>query len=95
MERILQAAIDRSSRTAGSHGESRCQLVHGVEPMWYLQDRMRKLYRRLRVIEKAMQEKLTAPQLTALQIDLEFLRCDLITLLGGAAVAWPRAQHIK
>jgi len=38
---------------------------------WFLQDRMRKLYTRLRVIEKAMQEKLTAPQLTALQSDLE------------------------
>jgi TRAP-type uncharacterized transport system substrate-binding protein len=38
---------------------------------WFLQDRMRKLYRRLRVVEKAMQAKLTAPQLTALQIDLE------------------------
>ena len=38
---------------------------------WFLQDRMRKLYRRLRVVEKAMQVKLTAPQLTALQADLE------------------------
>jgi TRAP-type uncharacterized transport system substrate-binding protein len=38
---------------------------------WFLQDRMRKLYRRLRVVEKAMQTKLTAPQLTALQSDLE------------------------
>jgi TRAP-type uncharacterized transport system substrate-binding protein len=38
---------------------------------WFLQDRMRKLYRRLRVVEKAMQEKLTAPQLAALQADLE------------------------
>ena len=32
---------------------------------------MRKLYRRLRVVEKAMQEKLTAPRLAALQADLE------------------------
>jgi TRAP-type uncharacterized transport system substrate-binding protein len=38
---------------------------------WFLQDRMRKLYRRLRVVEKAMQKKLTAPQLAALQADLE------------------------
>jgi hypothetical protein len=30
---------------------------------WLLQDRMRKLYRRLRVVEKAMQKTLTAPQL--------------------------------
>jgi TRAP-type uncharacterized transport system substrate-binding protein len=39
--------------------------------LWFLQDRMRTLYRRLRVVEKAMQEKLTAPQLTTLQVDLE------------------------
>jgi hypothetical protein len=38
---------------------------------WFLQDRMRKLYRRLRVVEKAMQEKLTAHQLAVLQADLE------------------------
>jgi hypothetical protein len=38
---------------------------------WFLQDRMRKLYRRLRVVEKAMQKKLTAPKLAALQADLE------------------------
>jgi hypothetical protein len=38
---------------------------------WLLQDRMRKLYRRLRVVENAMQKKLTAPQLAALQADLE------------------------
>jgi hypothetical protein len=38
---------------------------------WLLQDRMRKLYRRLRVIEKTMQAKLTAPQLATLQSDLE------------------------
>jgi len=40
---------------------------------WFLQDRMRKLYRRLRVVEKAMQKKLTAPQLAVLQADLESL----------------------
>jgi len=38
---------------------------------WFLQDRMRKLHRRLRVVEKAMQKKLTAPQLAVLQADLE------------------------
>ena len=38
---------------------------------WFLQGRMRKLYRRLRFVEKAMQEKLTAPRLAALQADLE------------------------
>jgi TRAP-type uncharacterized transport system substrate-binding protein len=38
---------------------------------WFLQDRMRKLYRRLRIVEKAMKENLTASQLAALQSDLE------------------------
>ena len=38
---------------------------------WSLQGRMRKLYRRLRVVEKTMQAILTAPQLAALQSDLE------------------------
>jgi hypothetical protein len=32
---------------------------------------MRKLYRRLRIVEKAMKENLTASQLAALQNDLE------------------------
>ena len=38
---------------------------------WFVQDRMRRLYNRLRVVEKAMQARLTAPQLAALQTDLE------------------------
>ncbi len=38
---------------------------------WFLQDRMRKLYRRLRLVEKAMKENLTAPQLATLQSDLD------------------------
>jgi TRAP-type uncharacterized transport system substrate-binding protein len=38
---------------------------------WFLQDRMRKLYRRLRTVEKAMKENLAASQLAALQSDLE------------------------
>jgi hypothetical protein len=38
---------------------------------WFLQDRMRKLYRRLGIVEKAMKENMTASQLAALQSDLE------------------------
>jgi len=38
---------------------------------WFVQNRMRRLYNRLRVVEKAMQSKLTASQLVALQTDLE------------------------
>src|SRR5450631_1224445 len=38
---------------------------------WFLQDRMRKLYRRLRLIEEALQKELTAAQVASLQVDLE------------------------
>ena len=38
---------------------------------WFLQDRMRKLYRRLRIVEDASQTQLTAPQVVTLQTELE------------------------
>jgi hypothetical protein len=38
---------------------------------WFLQDRMRKLYRRLRIVEDASQTELTAPQVVSLQTELE------------------------
>jgi hypothetical protein len=38
---------------------------------WFLQDRMRKLYRRLRIVEEAAQTELTAPQVGSLQNELE------------------------
>jgi TRAP-type uncharacterized transport system substrate-binding protein len=38
---------------------------------WFLQDRMRKLYRRLRIVEDASQTELTAPQVGSLQAELE------------------------
>jgi hypothetical protein len=38
---------------------------------WFLQDRMRKLYRRLRIVEEAAQTELIAPQVVALQTELE------------------------
>jgi hypothetical protein len=47
--------------------------VFGFAPRlygWFVQERLRKLYRRLRVIEKAMQVGLTVPQAEALQSDL-------------------------
>src|SRR5262249_1066653 len=40
---------------------------------WFLQDRMRKLYRRLRIVEDASQTELTAPQGVSLQTELENL----------------------
>ena len=38
--------------------------------LWFVRERMSKIYRRLRIIEKALQAKLTAPQVEALQSDL-------------------------
>ena len=38
---------------------------------WFLQDRMRKLYRRLRIAEDASQTELTVPQVVSLQTELE------------------------
>ncbi len=38
---------------------------------WFLQDRMRRLYRRLRIVEEAAQTELTAPQVVSLQTELE------------------------
>ena len=47
--------------------------VFGFAPRlygWFVQERLRKLYRRLRVVENEMHSELTAPQLEALQSDL-------------------------
>ena len=38
--------------------------------LWLVRERMSKIYRRLRVVEKALQTKLTAPQIKVLQNDL-------------------------
>jgi hypothetical protein len=38
---------------------------------WFLQDRMRQLYHRLRIVEDASQPELTAPQVVSLQTELE------------------------
>jgi hypothetical protein len=38
---------------------------------WFLQDRMSRLYRRLRIVEEAAQTELTAPQVVSLQTELE------------------------
>ena len=38
---------------------------------WFLQDRMGRLYRRLRIVEEAAQTELTAPQVVSLQTELE------------------------
>ena len=38
---------------------------------WFLKDRMSKLYRRLRTVDHALQQELTASQVITLQKDLE------------------------
>ena len=38
---------------------------------WFLQDRMRKPYRRLRIVEDSSQTELTAPKVVTLQTELE------------------------
>jgi len=48
--------------------------VFGFAPRlygWFVQERLRKLYRRLRVVENAMQVELTVPQAEALQSHLD------------------------
>ena len=39
--------------------------------LWFIRDRVRKLYRRLRIVDKALLKDLTPPQVQALQNDLE------------------------
>jgi TRAP-type uncharacterized transport system substrate-binding protein len=39
--------------------------------LWFVRERMRKLYRRLRIVDKALLTELTAPQVQAIQADLE------------------------
>jgi len=39
--------------------------------LWFIHDRMRKLYRRLRIVDKALLTELTTPQVQALQTELE------------------------
>ena len=42
--------------------------------LWFIRDRVRKLYRRLRIVDKALLTELTPPQVQALQNDLESIR---------------------
>jgi TRAP transporter TAXI family solute receptor len=42
--------------------------------LWFIRDRVRKLYRRLRIVDKALLTELTTPQVQALQDDLDIIR---------------------
>jgi hypothetical protein len=62
---------------------------------WFLQDRMRKLYRRLRLIEEALQKELTAPQIASLQADLENVsRAARILPKRNSDLFFPLRRHI-
>ncbi len=54
--------------------------------LWFVRERMSKIYRRLRVIEKALQTELPAPQIKALQNDLANI--DLV-----ASSLWVPMRH--
>jgi len=62
---------------------------------WFLQDRMRKLYRRLRLIEEALQKELTAAQVASLQVDLENVsRAARILPKRNSDLFFPLRRHI-
>ena len=42
--------------------------------LWFIRDRVRKLYRRLRIVDKALLTELTPPQVQTLQNDLDSIR---------------------
>ena len=62
---------------------------------WFLKDRMRKLYRRLRVVEQELQAELTAPQVASLQADLENVsRAARILPKRNSDLFFPLRRHI-
>ena len=62
---------------------------------WFLQDRVRKLYRRLRIIEEALQKELAASQVVALQTDLENVsRAARILPKRNSDLFFPLRRHI-
>jgi hypothetical protein len=62
---------------------------------WFLQDRMRKLYRRLRTVETAMQKELSAAQVITLQSDLETINCEARILpKRNSDLFFPLRRHI-
>jgi hypothetical protein len=55
---------------------------------WFLQDRMRKLYRRLRIVEKTLQKELTISQVVTLQTDLENIIRAAAILLSETQISF-------
>jgi uncharacterized protein len=64
--------------------------------LWFIRDRVRKLYRRLRIIDKALLTKLTTPQVQALQNDLENVdRAASIIPMRNSELFFDLEYHIE
>ena len=63
---------------------------------WFLKDRMSKLFRRLRIVEEAMQEELSTPQIVALQNNFENInRAARILPKRNSDLFFDFNQHIE
>jgi TRAP-type uncharacterized transport system substrate-binding protein len=63
--------------------------------LWFIHERMRKLYRRLRVVDKALLTELTTPQVQALQTDLENIsRAASIVPMRNSELFFDLRTHI-
>jgi TRAP-type uncharacterized transport system substrate-binding protein len=63
--------------------------------LWFVRDRMRRLYRRLRIVDKALLAELTASQVQALQADLESIaRAASIVPMRNSDLFFDLRTHI-
>jgi hypothetical protein len=64
--------------------------------LWFIRDRVRKLYRRLRIIDKALLTELTTPQVQSLQNDLENVdRAASIIPMRNSELFFDLEYHIE
>ena len=64
--------------------------------LWFIRDRVRKLYRRLRIVDKALLKDLTPPQVQALQNDLENIdRAASIIPMRNSELFFDLEYHIE
>jgi hypothetical protein len=62
---------------------------------WFIRERVRKLYRRLRIVDKALLTDLTPPQVQALQTDLESItRAASIVPMRNSELFFDLRTHI-
>jgi TRAP-type uncharacterized transport system substrate-binding protein len=63
--------------------------------LWFVHDRMRKLYRRLRLVDKALLAELTSPQVQSLQTDLDSIdRAASIVPMRNSDLFFDLRTHI-